>query len=445
MARSTRLTLFAALALFTQLPETAAAQFTLERVVLVSRHGVRSPTSMDKLKEYTKSRTWPSWPVADGCLTTHGKTAASRMGAYYRREFTARGLFSAGRRPAANQVFALADVDQRTRETRNGLLEGFLARPQTKDVCTCAHPPPDPLFHPVGAKVCKIDRDLAEKAVMERAGGDLESALRPYRHTVKQLQEVLDCCQPQLCAAGVLCTLETATAKLKVTDDNVTLTGPIAIGSTVSEVFLLEYAENMPSKQVAWGYPSTPDSIRPFLKLHGLQFELLQRTKYLAKLQASALVRQVLETLRQTAEGTYDPIRTVPREAKLVIYVGHDTNLANIGGMLEVNWQLGDYLQNETPPAGAMAFELLRDKTGKAFVRMAYYSQTLDQMRNLTQLSLPRLSGPARKTTPNVARIVIPSKFCSEPKDGACSWNEFYTAAKHEVVDACIPPKQLDQ
>jgi 4-phytase / acid phosphatase len=113
--------------------------------------------------------------------------------------------------------------------------------------------------------------------------------------------------------------------------------------------------------------------------------------------------------------------------------------------MLEVNWQLGDYLQNETPPAGAMAFELLRDKTGKAFVRMAYYSQTLDQMRNLTQLSLPRRSGPARKTTPNVARIVIPSKFCSEPKDGACSWNEFYTAAKHEVVDACIPPKQLDQ
>jgi len=116
----------------------------------------------------------------------------------------------------------------------------------------------------------------------------------------------------------------------------------------------------------------------------------------------------------------------VPREAKLVIYVGHDTNLANIGAMLGVHWELKTYLPDETPPAGAMAFELLRGTAasqypGQYFVRMAYYSQTLDQMRNATLLS--------PKQPPDRALIVLPCAAGKAP-DGACPWPEFYAQVK---------------
>ncbi len=132
--------------------------------------------------------------------------------------------------------------------------------------------------------------------------------------------------------------------------------------------------------------------------LHSLEFELVERTRHLARRQGSALLQQVFETLRQTAERTSRPQDQVPPESKLVIYVGHDTNLANIGGMLGVDWQLTTYLRNETPPAGAMAFELLRhNKSTKLFVRMSYYSQSPDQMRSATRLDPPQQtagSGP---------------------------------------------------
>ena len=186
---------------------------------------------------------------------------------------------------------------------------------------------------------------------------------------------------------------------------------------------------------------STAEHVIKLMPLYGVQFDLLQRTEYLAKRQGSALVDQVLETLRQIAKGKSDPVRPVPREAKLVIYVGHDTNLANIGGMLKLDWQLGRYQQNETPPAGAMVFELLRDAAGKYFVRVSYVSQNLDQMRQSTILRLPRRSGEDRKTTPDLARIAIDQYCPATGKDGACPFDDFYTNAKARLHLACVRPK----
>ena len=44
-----------------------------------------------------------------------------------------------------------------------------------------------------------------------------------------------------------------------------------------------------------------------------------------------------------------------PVGPKLTLLVGHDTNLANIGGMLGLHWSLPSYLPDATPPAGASA------------------------------------------------------------------------------------------
>jgi 4-phytase/acid phosphatase len=129
----------------------------------------------------------------------------------------------------------------------------------------------DALFHPVHGGICKIDPDTAEKAVRKQAGGSLENALKPYLDTVWKLQETLDCRAPRLCNPQTLtCSLETLPSKIRKTNDGVTLEGPISVGSTASEVFLLEYAQDMP--EVAWEgvSASTPERINSLLKLHDL-------------------------------------------------------------------------------------------------------------------------------------------------------------------------------
>lgn len=69
------------------IPEASAAQAdtsdaTLERVVLVSRHGIRSPTKpLDKLEKKTR-HTWTPWPVPPGEMTAHGQFDLGLMGQF---------------------------------------------------------------------------------------------------------------------------------------------------------------------------------------------------------------------------------------------------------------------------------------------------------------------------------------------------------------------------
>ena len=66
------------------------------------------------------------------------------------------------------------------------------------------------------------------------------------------------------------------------------------------------------------------------------------------------------------------------------------------GGMLGMHWALPSYLPDQTPPAGALHFELLRDRdSGSYAVRVSYVAQTLDQMRQAVQLDL---SHPPERT-----------------------------------------------
>src|SRR4051812_46015821 len=179
-------------------PGPVAAEFALERVVLVSRHGVRAPTNSAALADYSKSRTWPTWLVArDADLTPRGEELASLMGAFYRQHFSARGVLPREGCPDANQAYVYADVDQRTRLTGNGLLAGAFPGCGLLAQYSVTLDKPDPLFHPIKAGICTIDAKIAREEIRKRAGGKLKTILKkpPYRESLDQLQSVLDCCK----------------------------------------------------------------------------------------------------------------------------------------------------------------------------------------------------------------------------------------------------------
>jgi 4-phytase / acid phosphatase len=412
--------------------EPASAELVLEKVVLVSRHGVRSPTGSAASLSQIASRAWPTWPVLPGHLTPRGEALAALMGGYYRKLYTARGLLTADPCPAPDAVFVRADVDQRTRLTGAGLLSGMYPGCDLK----ASHRPvdePDPVFHPVQAGVCKIDPERGRASVMERAGGDLAKFVQSHRKSLQKMQSVLGCCARQLCTAGAkTCTLATlpSTLETRAKDGGISLSGPISIGSTAGEIFLLEYAQGFPQNGVAWGRASTPAAIRELLFFHRVQFDLIERTPYLAGRLGSALLQEVRGALRRTAEPAADVRSIVPAASKLAILVGHDTNIANLGGMLNLHWTLDGYRPDETPPAGALAFELLRDTaSGRHFVRLMYYSQTLDQMRRMTPLDVDN--------PPATAAVAIPG--CSDAEQGgACPWSDFDARVTRALDQDCV-------
>ena len=63
-----------------------------------------------------------------------------------------------------------------------------------------------------------------------------------------------------------------------------------------------------------------------------------------------------------------------PNPPRLTLLVGHDTNLSNIGGMLGLHWSPATYLADQTPPDGALHFELLRHRPTDAHPRPPWSS-----------------------------------------------------------------------
>jgi 4-phytase/acid phosphatase len=134
---------------------------------------------------------------------------------------------------------------------------------------------------------------------------------------------------------------------------------------------MLEYAEGR--KQVGWGRASAAD-LELIGSLHAMKGDLLQRPALLGARGATRLARRMLDAIER-ADG---PV--------LTMLVGHDTNIGDLSGLLDFDWQVTGYAADTPPPGGAVGFERLTDRTGARYVRVVYRSQTLQQMRELTRL-----------------------------------------------------------
>jgi 4-phytase/acid phosphatase len=76
--------------------------------------------------------------------------------------------------------------------------------------------------------------------------------------------------------------------------------------------------------------------------------------------------------------------------AKLTVFVGHDTNVASLGGLLGLHWQAPGFAADDPTPGGAIELDLLRDGKGRRFVRAFYRSQSLEQIRSLSETAPDR-------------------------------------------------------
>lgn len=405
----------------------------LVKLVVVSRHGVRTPLPPSTELATWAAQPWPDWNQPAGALTPRGAQLASLMGRYYRLFASEAGAITAAGCPAAGTAYVYADNVERTQATAQALLDGFA--PNCALVYrTRAQKSPDPLFHPLETGVCRVDPLTAQTKVLERAGGDLNTLARDMKAPFDTLQSALQCCAPALCTAfgrGDKCTLAELPTALSPGVDGAGLgmIGSLAIASSAAELFLLEYADNLPLSDVAWGRV-TPAQMRDTWRLHTLQYDLMQRTPYLARRMGSALLHKVgaaVTSARQLGFGVPDP---AVRDAKFVAYVGHDTNIWNLAGILDVSWLQPPYQRNQTPPAGALVFEVREAAADKKLrVYASYIAQSPDQMRNATPLSAESL--PLRTA------LRVPG--CSTAAPGfPCAIEEFAVALRNVIDRDCV-------
>jgi 4-phytase / acid phosphatase len=407
-------------------PQKGSGDADLEFVVVLSRHGVRSPTGEPSQYETFSRAAWPAWDVPPGNLTRHGYELMRNFGAWDREQLAKEGLLGAAGCADAARVMVVSDSDERTRETGRALAEGMFpgcapaVRAQPEGT-------PNVLFHSMHAGVGSQDAAalVAVQAQMtERMGGAPESLTDRYRPQLEEMDRILATCG----------TAEPGHTRKSVFDVPATLApgrsgrgmelrGPVNTAASLSENFLLEYTEGMPAHDVGWGCVDG-NTVRRLIALHTAAFDVEQRTPKAARMQASNLLDRIRHAMGQAATGTADAEAPDDARDRALFLVGHDSNLASVAALLGLDWD-ADGRRDDTPPGSALEFELWKRRgTREQFVRIWYTTQTLEQMRTGAALTAKR---------PPV-RVLLDVPACA----GACSWEAFAKVAGEAVDPAYI-------
>lgn len=350
-------------------PALAAPPLRLEKVVLLYRHGVRAPLDTEASLDGLAHPPLPEWPVAPSLLTDHGARALVEIGAWRRRAFVQAGLWTGSNCPGPDQLAIWTNTAARTIASGKALADG-LAPGCPVAVGHLADGQTDPLFEPMHLGLSAFD-GTAAVASAERYTGGTRAMTAPHVAELRALAQVIGCD-----TAAQPCELAADPGTIGISDDrrDIALTGAIRRYSGTAQVLLLQYLEGMPMAKVGWGRASAT-TLRQIAPLHAALFDVYARPPYMAARVAGPLARRIAATLRD------------PKAARVSVFMGHDTNIAAVAALLGVAVAAPGYAPGDPPPGGALMIEVLRDRVGKRWVRLAFEAATPEQIRYLQPLS----------------------------------------------------------
>jgi 4-phytase/acid phosphatase len=358
--------------LFAQFTLSAATHATntlqLERVILLYRHGVRTPLPGEIQLNDVTGKPWPTWTQPPSELTPHGAAGARAMGQYDRQRLATAGLFSHHGCPAPAQLWFWANTDQRTIASAQALAEGFAPG------CHIAigHLPQgseDPLFHPIEAHTVQWHAQQAVASIQNSTGGP-DVLMASHHDALATMAHVMGCGSQH---DPAWCATDAWHGSLTVSPDqqHMVLTGPIDKTSGTAEAILMAYAEGRATRDVGWGRV-TPAQLEQLSQLHALLFDIFAQPDYMAERVSSVMRQKILHLLED---------KQAPR---LSVLVGSDNNIIALASVLGLHFKMPGYAKDDPPIGGALGIELWRNPgNGQQVVRVFYQAQSLAQLRSL--------------------------------------------------------------
>lgn len=210
----------------------------------------------------------------------------------------------------------------------------------------------DGLFHPSKNALAALNTERVLSVLKERL--DRLNADPAAIAALKRIQDITDCCGPALCtrtAQENSCTLTELPNRTSLDrrKNKPEIGGKWAIASSIAEIMLLEYGQ-MADRNAGWGQVDE-NVLRQIVPLHDKVFDAVNRTPALAKAGGRELLKEIENALLSDTSA----------EAEFPCRSRHQ--LANIGGLLNMDWNVFEQGNNPTPPGGFLSFELWQKPT----------------------------------------------------------------------------------
>ncbi|WP_438382057.1 histidine-type phosphatase [Asaia sp. BMEF1] len=346
----------------------------LERVVLVARHGIRSPThGPDDLAKET-GNVWPVWPVAPGQLTDHGRLTLGRMmhdiALHYDLACT-RHLGPCLSK--ASPVIWADSADDRTRQSGQIMADNLVP---AQHLVARSLPPSthDPLFDAATPEFIAKNRSLLTAEVAFAQQGDEKDRPVAVAEGLGVLQMLI---APEGCANGKAPCFSKPLA-LGINKGRAVLQGGPAKAASVAENILLVYVQGLDNTG-AWGHALTPALLARALPVHDYLSDLTRRRGTLVK-EKSRLMAEAIETFLKGEGATLSDGSRVPQKTRILAFAGHDTTIDALAARYGLHWTFADQ-PDRTAPDTTLAFERWRDHSGHALYRAVIFHQSLAALR----------------------------------------------------------------
>jgi 4-phytase/acid phosphatase len=406
---------------------------TLKFALVLSRHGVRTPTNTpEDLQDYAP-QPWPRWDAPAAYLTPRGNTLMRLLGVYYRQYLSRAGLLRASGCADLDKFYFWSDTTGRDIESAWALGHAMLPDCNVT-IHRLAEGRADPIFAPRIAGVGTFDVAKARTALLQVIGDSPEAVLERYRGDLEAIEQLLFGCAPSPSCPPASRDVRKRIIKqesLLVAENGAASSPAIAAAHAVAEAVLLEYLNGVPEQDIAWGRFNNA-RMRALLKFETRYWNTIV-TPYASRAGASNLLARILRSLDQANSGAAVPGALGKPGDKALFLVGHDSDIKRIAVMLGLSWTLENGSEpNEVLPGASLIFELWRDgATGTPIVRTYLQSQTYAQIRRMTPLSL--------RTPPVRLALTIPG--CASAAKGApCEWGRFKTALESGIDPAFVEP-----
>ena len=359
--------------------ESFRNDYTLDKVVVLSRHNIRSPLSdgSSVLSQVTPHQ-WFNWTSKPSELSLRGGVLETIMGQYFRKWLESEDFIPENYIPKDGEVRFYSNSMQRTIATAQYFSSGMLPVANVKIEHLYAPSRMDDVFNP---QTVTLSDDFINKAMKDVNSMYGYSSLSELCETLRPSYDVLE---------RVLDFEKSAYAQAKnfphfKTDDTEVffkemsepgMKGSLKIATSASDALILQYYEETDDKKAAFGHDISLEDWEKISLIKDVFVDVLFTPPVVAK----ELSRPLLILISEELEV---------ENRKFSFLCGHESNIASVLSALDVKeYSLPDAIEKKIPIGSKLVFEVWKDKNGAEFVALNLVYQTIDQLRSCRMLSL---------------------------------------------------------
>ncbi|XP_030037963.1 glucose-1-phosphatase-like [Manduca sexta] len=376
------------------------ADLKLVEVLALSRHNMRTPYTAF-LNHFTPKR-WPVFDVPPGHLTGKGARMESYMGRYFYEWMASENLIPEG--CPGETVYVYANCQERTIETARAFVDGAFPGCNVP-----VHYRTDVDWDPVFNAIIRNKTKKYANAVMKEMKYKMNLKEYKLKPAYIMMNEIVDLKNSHICIHEDYCDLS------KDKNDIIfkvghppNVTGPLYIGNSIVDVFIMSFYDDKPYEEVGWGLVRTREQWTLLTKVSKEN----QNVRYNLTTAGKDLTKPLLEYIS-------DVFLDENKERKFTLLVAHDSNincLTNVLGFKPF------HLPNQFEPfpiGGKLVFQKWTDGFNY-FMKVDYVYQSWIKLRYGAEVSLEQ--------PPQIYTMQM--KACTVDKDGFCLWSDFVDLLK---------------